>query len=650
MNRSALIWGLLALLLAVTALAYWPGTRGAFLLDDYPNLVQNQALKDLKPTPGSFLAASFSSDSGPSHRPIAMASFALNVLADGGAAHLQQDASAMKWTNVLIHLLNGLLVFVLLRLLLGQYRLLRPDTSPRLCDGIALIVTAAWLLAPINLTAVLYVIQRMTSLAATFSLLGLIAYTAGRNRLYAGKDTVRGWLLLGLAALVCTPLSILSKEIGALTMLYAGMIEFSLFGLRDKNGARQWPIAAYFTAFLLVPAIIGLCWLVPGVLNPAAWQMRDFTLGERLLTEGRVIWHYIWWSLVPNIGALTLFHDAFPVSRGLLHPWSTLPAWLGIALLLTGAIAARRRYPLASLGILWFLAGQAITASFVPLELVFEHREYLPSLGLYLALFGSILALTARHHYRRLAIASLSALIVLYGAALGLRSMNWSNPLRQLAIATHDHPDSPRATYAYGRMLTILAGIDPKLTPKAFKALQTAQVVPRQGILPDATLIILAHQSKRPVKDQWYKTMIERLSTQPIQAGDEDALYSLVHCALRKKNPCKLDPMQMQMVFATALTHSPDNTGITVIYGNYLLNVARQPKAARNIFNFLVKRHPDVASYRFDLGVTELACGDLSSAESQLGTLRKLNTLGMSNQQIKSLSDLIVRFKSSHGS
>ena len=651
-QRRGLYWSLLVLLMTVTALAYWPGTRGVFLIDDYPNLVQNHALKTLKPTFGSFLAAALSSNSGPTRRPVAMATFAANVLAAGGGKDIDDDASVMKWTNVGIHLLNGLLIFILLRLLLGRYRRLRPETSERACDWAALAVTAAWLLAPINLTAVLYVIQRMTSLAATFSLLGLIAYLLGRRRLHENGRSVSGWALLLATALVCTPLAVFSKEIGALTLLYALVIEWTLFGLRRADGRRHAGIIVYFSLFLALPAVAALGWLLPDELRAAAWAARPFTLGERLLTEGRVLWHYLWWTLVPDNSALTLFHDAFPVSHGLLRPWSTLPAWAGIGVMLGTGILVRRRYPLIAFGLLWFLAGQVMTATFIPLELVFEHREYLPSLGLYVALFGTLIVLAARHARRRLVAAAVVAIIALYGAALGLRSTDWSNPVRQLAIAARDHPDSPRATYSYGRVLATYAYRHPKLVPVARKALEKAARVPGQGLLPEATLIILALRNGQPVNPDLYYRMARLLAKRPANPGDISGLYSLVHCALLGHDPCKLDPRLMKLVFASALTRPNPSSTIMTMYGNYLLNVSQEPQAARQIFRILVRQYPGHSVYHFDLGITELACGNLEGARRQLKIMHRLNRFGMGNDNIKSLSNLIeqvTRGRDSHG-
>ncbi len=645
-------WLALALVIILTALAYWPGTRGTFLLDDYPNLLENPAMQHLQPTPGSLLNASFSSDSGPTHRPLAMASFALNILADGGADNLRHTAPAMKWTNVAIHLLNGLLVFLLLTLLLRQYRRLRPEASTDTCIWAAVIVAGAWMLAPINLTSVLYVIQRMTSLAATFTLLGLIAYTVGRALLYEGRSIVRAWFLLLTAALICTPLSILAKEDGALTIVYAGVIEWALFRLRTAEGSFQRSIAAYFTAFLVVPAFLGLAWLIPASIHSPEWQIRNFNLIERILTEGRVIWHYLWWSLVPNINAMTLFHDAFQVSRGIFKPWTTLLAWIGIAGLLGVGLAARRRYPLISFGVLWFLAGQALTATFMPLELVFEHREYLPSLGLFAAVFGTLMIKTSNRPYRRIAIFSIAAIIALYGAGLGLRSANWGNPLTQLSLAARNHPDSPRATYSYARLLAIVSNIEPKLTPKAFAALEKAAAVPNQTILPEATQIILAHQSGQPEEKAWYIRMAQRLEARNANPGDISALNSLVHCALRDKDPCRLSQKSLQSVFEVALKRNPDNTQIAAIYGNYLLSVEHKPELARKVFLTLVAKHPANPTFHFDLGIAEVFCGDREAAEKQLAILRRLNHFGISNQHIQSLSNLIARAKeaeSAHG-
>jgi len=632
----------LAALLAATVAAYWPGTHGAFLLDDFPNIVQNPALQDPHPGLGNIARAINQVDSGPLLRPIAMATFALNTWADG------LNPWPMKITNLIIHLMNGLLVFALMRLLLRQYQRMRPDLRATTCDWTALAVTAAWLLAPVNLTSVLYIVQRMTSLAATFTLAGLLAYVTGRQYLTEDGDTRRGVLLLGLSGIVFMPLAALTKEIGMLMPVYALVIEWVFFQFRGAGGRWSRSALGYFGLFLVLPAAIGLTWLIPHLTAPAAFATRPFTMGERLLTEGRVLWHYIYWTLVPDIGSLTLYHDAFPVSHGLLSPWTTWVAWGGIAALLALGIGLRRRSPLVSFGILWFLAGQLLTATVIPLELVFEHRMYLPSLGILAILFTTLMLTAPATRLKTARQAAVACLILLYGAGLALRSLDWSNPITHMTIAAREHPDSPRATYGYGRALAILSHHEPALAPKAYKALESAMRVPGQSATAPSALIILASRLGRAVKPQWYAALEETLSVAPPNPQDISALHALVQCALRDSHACHLDPDRMERVFAAALDHRPSSHAVAALYGTYLLDVADQPQEAGIIFQRLVDDSPSDANYHYDLGVAALAVNRLATARRELSALRRLNALGMNRTKIVKLSHLIEEVAQRH--
>ncbi|MGH8426744.1 MAG: tetratricopeptide repeat protein [Gammaproteobacteria bacterium] len=686
MKRRWLPWLGLAVALTATALVYWPGTYGSFLLDDYPNIVDNPALKITSLAPANLIRAAESSDSGPLGRPLSMVSFALNDYFSG------MKPGPMKITNVAIHLLNGVLVFLFLRLLLGAYARSRErktgdsrrgppllqgeegitsaaqgntpspstgegwgegekDNREQACsysspapiyDWVALAVTAAWLLAPINLTAVLYVVQRMTSLAATFTLLGLIAYMAGRRLLLADTRHKTGALMLLAAALVATALAAFTKEVGALTLLYAFVIEWVIFGLRRADGRRSPLMIGYFTLFLLLPGIGAVVWLLPGALEPGAWASRSFDLGQRLLSEGSAIWHYIGWSLLPDLRQLTLYHDAFPVARNLVTPWTTLPAWAGIAILFAAGLALRRRRPLISLGILWFLAGQVMTATFIPLELVFEHREYLPSIGLYLLLFSPLLLVESRR-LRVARIGAVAAIVLLYACALALRSLDWSNPLLQAAIEAQAHPESPRATYAYGRTLAMFTTVDPSVAPKARAALEAARRVPGQTTLPDSALILLEHDLHQPIRREWFEDMAKQLHRRPPNPEDIAALNSLVNCAIREDDPCRFPRLALDSVFAAALEGRAPNGYVMAIYGNYLLNARHDPAAATGIFKALVHLSPDEPAYHFNLGVSEANAGNLAAARTELATLKRLNRFGLNDPQIKGLSKLISR-------
>src|SRR5699024_4480565 len=140
-------------------------------------------------------------------------SFALNYLAGG------LNPLGWKVTNVVIHLVNGLLAFLLARLLLraGLPYVRRNRNAPgpdtRHIGIIAALMAGAWMLLPISLTAVLYVVQRMTSMANAFVLLGLIGYMAGRMRMRdANRSRGRGFALCVASLVVCTAIGFAAKE------------------------------------------------------------------------------------------------------------------------------------------------------------------------------------------------------------------------------------------------------------------------------------------------------------------------------------------------------------------------------------------------------------------------------------------------------
>ena len=97
----------------LTIIIYWPGLRGGFIFDDYPNIVDNTGVQPHHASVPSLVNAALSSPASDFKRPLASLSFALNYLAGG------LDPFGWKLTNLFIHLLNGLLVFVLARLLIA---------------------------------------------------------------------------------------------------------------------------------------------------------------------------------------------------------------------------------------------------------------------------------------------------------------------------------------------------------------------------------------------------------------------------------------------------------------------------------------------------------------------------------------------------
>ena len=161
---------------------YLPGLYGDFEFDDQANLLQNTDIQINEISLSALKLAALSGDSGPLGRPISMVTFALNYAASGF------DPYYLKLTNVAIHSFSGVaLYFLIVQLLIGFRRTDGLQISDQKIGWVALLACAAWLLHPLNITSILYIVQRMTSLSGLFSILSIFFYALGRNRMLDGK-------------------------------------------------------------------------------------------------------------------------------------------------------------------------------------------------------------------------------------------------------------------------------------------------------------------------------------------------------------------------------------------------------------------------------------------------------------------------------
>lgn len=628
-----LVWITLILTALLTAFIYWPGVHGGFVLDDYGNIVDNAALHIHNLHPNTLLAAAFSSHSGPLDRPISMLSFALDEYLWGPGPY------AMKATNIVIHALNGFFLFAVASLILQAYRRrFRPELSPATLAWTALTMTAAWLLLPINLTAVLYIVQRMTSLSGGLVLIAVALYLLGRLRMLEGR---KGLWLVVLGMCVFGPLAVLAKESGAMLPVYTLAIEWTLFGFARANGKRDIRLYAFYLLVLVLPGILGMLWLWPGVHASFEHSGRLFTMDQRLLTEPRVVLLYIAWSLVPNLGVLSLYHDDFPFSTGLLSPPTTLLSIIALALILALALWQRRTRPLLSLGILWFLGGQLMTATLFNLELVFEQRNYLPDFGLLLALFSMTLL---EPPVQRLALPRrvlIVGLIALYAGITALRVHEWANPIRFAVISAAAHPNSPRATYGLGRTYANLVdNAQSPMLPSATKALEQAAAVPHASILPASALLIMHAKLKLPLKPAWWQDIEDTLARRPASAQDISGLTAMVNCAM---GGCQFPHGQMIRVFQAAFEKSPNSANIITIYSNYALNVLHDYPLALRLMQVAVKLAPTVSQYWINLGRLDIYLGDFKAAEGDIAHLQSLNRLHHLDDALKDLRNRLAQ-------
>lgn len=495
---------------------YWPGLNGPMLYDDFPQLgrfFHQPAGQSLT------LAEVWLSNSGPLGRPVSMLTFWLN------SVFTPDDLAAWKLTNLVIHLLCGLFAGLLaMELFSAAHR--ERGTEPRYLGAF---VGIAWLLHPLQVSTVLYTVQRMTELAALFGFAGLYTYVRSRRDPAASPSrTVIGLILLSLA----TVLAGLSKENGLLLPFLALIVELMLFHAAGTRASSRF-IKSYFGVVCLLALLAAaLLFILRPHFITGGYTFRGFTLGQRLLSEPRILFDYLAMLLAPVSGNMGFFHDDFVLSSGWLHPATTLLSALGLVGLIVSAWFARRRLPLYALGVAIFLIGQSMESSFIALRPMFEHRNYLPDFGVLLGITDLAAWLLAKRGDRlRLSVAGVVLLTLT--VLLGVRVAHWSSSLSFYRAAVRAHPESSGALA--GLAQTYLDAGKPELALKLLAphpgfgaVLQRAYIKCKvNGTLPDATLETLLTQPMGHLND-YPVTGLTLLGKSGIQnqCAFSNALYS----------------------------------------------------------------------------------------------------------------------------
>jgi hypothetical protein len=425
---------LLGVALLATALLYWVGLHGPFLLDDTVNL---RPVGQWLSGEATWQYVVFDNHSGLFGRPLSMASFLLSSALWGA------DSFAFKLGNLIVHLACGLLGWHVLRRALAR--------DPHLAgnaDLLASLLAAIWLLHPLNVSTVLYAVQRMAQLSTLFVLASLWTYLSARQQMIVGNLRPALLKLFVLFPLLLAA-GLLCKENAAVAPALCLVLELAYF-LRSP---RSRTVPAFFGIFVLLPAILAVGLLL---LEPGRWlnySSRDFTLFERLLSQPRALLDYIGLLLFPRNPMLGLFTDDFAASTSLLEPMSTLWSLLALLAISAFAIALRKRAPSIFAGWFFFLVAHSVESGILPLELYFEHRNYLPALGLWLAVAGLCEWATRNVHTNVLSLRQLGLLvtggfILVLGFSTHGRALVWQNNDTIVAQALKMHPTSLRANLA----------------------------------------------------------------------------------------------------------------------------------------------------------------------------------------------------------
>ena len=434
-GNLSIIAGWVALFLAAI-FAYSPGLSGPFILDDHTSLGALGHLGGVTDWE-TFKAFVFGGTAGPTGRPVALLSF----LIDGSS--WPTDSWPFKRTNLVIHLLNGILLGVLISKTLRVLKVGKRDAS-----WISLVSTACWLLHPFLVSTTLYAVQRMTQLSTMFVFAGLIGHLYGRSRL--ARKPLQAYLIMSLSMAVFTLFAMLSKENGILLPLLIGVIEFTIIASQRD---RLLPLERIWAGvFIVMPSLIIVAYLGVRAFTHDFFEIvppRDFSIYERVLTEPRILADYLQHWFIPKLYTSGVFQDHFIKSTGMLAPITTLPSILLHITAISLAIVFRRKWPVFALAALFFYASHLLESTVLNLELYFEHRNYTAAAFLFLPVLVWLQKKMSRQWF---VVAALVGMLVLTGFTRYSATV-WQDFPGMVEASARKAPTSARAQAQYATIL-----------------------------------------------------------------------------------------------------------------------------------------------------------------------------------------------------
>jgi tetratricopeptide (TPR) repeat protein len=414
------------ILLVLIFAIYGNSLQADWHLDDSVIILNNPRIKITEITSTALAQTFFASidgghySSNKVYRPIPCLTFALNWYLGG------KTPFGYHLVNISIHFLAGIFLFLSILWLYKTPRMVSRQAKDN-SFSVAFFVAILWAVNPIQTQAVTYIVQRMASMAAMFYVIGIYLYL--RGRLTESIRPKTGWFLGCLAAFLC---ALGSKENTITFPLAILLLEFMFFQDLTRANIRRTFVKIILLLSLTL-LILGIWFFLQGDLSRiiGGYEYRSFTPAQRLMTEARIVVFYLSLLFYPAPTRLSIEHDV-TVSTSLIHPWTTLPSILLIFALIILAIFQIRKRPILSFAILFFFLNHMVESTIVPLELIFEHRNYLPSLFLFVPLAVFIINLANTYKGKKDWIyASLVIFMILlvtgWGIGTRIRNMAWAN-------------------------------------------------------------------------------------------------------------------------------------------------------------------------------------------------------------------------------
>jgi tetratricopeptide (TPR) repeat protein len=540
-----------------------------------------------------------------------MASFAFNYYLAGNT-----DPFSIKLTNILIHLFNITGIFLLTLLMLSNNS---PENGQ--VKWVAMFITALWALHPLHVSTVLYSVQRMNELASLFCIYAAIAYIKGRNNLIRGNTSGIWWITLAVG--LGGALAIFSKENGVLLPLLLLVIEGFLFRFKIHAGIKPY-FRYWVSGILILPSVAIFIYLVIYSITSRYDHHWGFTIMERLLTETRVLFFYLRLILFPDTGLMSLFHDNFELSRSIISPYTTLFSVIGILLFILLGIYGvwKNRFPILSFGILWYLAGHLLESTVIRLQIIFEHRNYLPSYG---PLFIMGYYITHQRIFpnsmnRYIKLVIMAVILFFISWQLKDRVIQWSSWNSFYSEEIANNPESPRAWSG----LALMQYRSQQYQEAIISYRKAAEFNPGDAAYPINEFIISVYMMKIEPQEALVKEIERRLSNYPITPFSAAQIFLLAKNSLRMELNYQYTEKILLSATANPTWPTTDNKAAAFNFlGETLMRRDKHHDAIIAWENTLLLR-PESHEVRIKIANLYLGLNQITKAEEHLNLLDKV--------------------------
>ncbi len=630
-KKTILILSLFAIL---GFLIYSNTLEAPFVFDDVIDIQRNHNIRLTEFSLGQILKAGFNSYS--SSRPVSYISLGLNYYFH------QFNVAGYHVVNIIIHILSGILLYFFINTTLNitgygirdvRYAIKQStDNENQNASGIdhpassiqssnpsliAFFAALLWLVNPVHTQSITYITQRMNSMAAMFCVLSMFLYAKGRialkprlehvqseevvkSKRQSSKDarqtSIRYHLLWFAGSALAGMLALGCKQIAGTLPFFIFIYEWYFFQNLSKDWIKQR--FKYVYGVLIVFGLISFIYLGSDpwrkILSITDFANKEFTFSERLLTEFRVVIYYLGLLFYPHPSRLMVDYD-YPLSHSLIDPITTLLSLSAIIGLIGLAIYIAKRERLISFCILWFFGNLMIESSIIPVAIIFEHRTYLPSMLVFLA----IVMLAFRYIRQKLFVTGiLCVTIIVFSIWTYQRNEVWKDSISLWSdnVEKVENKARPRINLASAFFQK------GELEDALFQYSEALRIKPEYADAHYGMGLVLFAQEKI---DEAIRQYLKALKIRP--------RYSLAHYNIGNALAKKGDLDEARIHYLEALRTKPNHAESHYGLGIVLFDMGRINEAIGHFYEAL-RLNPDYAEPHNNIGIILKAQGRLDEA------------------------------------